>query len=222
MERAMQFMTALFGGPENTYLNAAFALGFVLVLILLGVWVLKLFARAGTTVVQRGRNRRLAVIDQVMVDPRRRLIIVRRDNVEHLILTGGPQDLLVESGIPAPEPQQLRRPPARTAPATEADIGRPAPARHAPVSRDTVDQLRDLARPSPLKPAPPLRHTSALRPVTTQQPGLIPTAPELRVDNVGSPALDSAKSEPVIGTGGSRLGGGANRFFRSFSRSDIA
>jgi flagellar biogenesis protein FliO len=42
----------------------------VLVLILLGVWVLKLFARAGTSVVSRGRNRRLAVIDQVMVDQR--------------------------------------------------------------------------------------------------------------------------------------------------------
>ncbi|HWA20273.1 MAG TPA: flagellar biosynthetic protein FliO [Devosia sp.] len=218
----MQFMTALFGGPENTYLNAAFALGFVLVLILLGVWVLKLFARAGNNVVQRGRNRRLAVIDQVMVDQRRRLLIVRRDNVEHLILTGGPQDLLVESGIPAPEPQQLRRPAVRTAPATEAEIGRPAPAPHAPVSRDTVDQLRDLARPSPLKPVAPLRHTSALRPVTRQHPGLIPTAPELRVDNVGGASSDSAKSEPVNGTGGTRLGGGANRFFRSISRSDIA
>ena len=33
----MQFLTALFGGSENTLLNAAFALGIVLVLVLFGL-----------------------------------------------------------------------------------------------------------------------------------------------------------------------------------------
>lgn len=204
MENAVQFITALFGGPQSTWLNAAFALGFVLVLIVLGVWVLKLFTRAGNSVV-RGRNRRLAIVDQVMVDSRRQLIIVRRDNVEHLLMTGGPQDLVVEAGIAPPEPAPVRRPLPRTA----AEPG-----------HEDIDRLRELARPATQPGETYLRHNGPLRPVTVQQPGLIPTGPELRVDNPSGPAIDSAKSGMSNGSGGTRLGAGRNRFFRGIGRTD--
>ena len=48
-----------------------------------------------------GRNRktRLAVMDATAVDSHRRLVLVRRDDVEHLLLIGGPTDLVVESDI---------------------------------------------------------------------------------------------------------------------------
>lgn len=46
---------------------------------------------------------RLAVVDYANVDGRRRLVLVRRDNTEHLIMTGGPVDVLIETGIAAPE-----------------------------------------------------------------------------------------------------------------------
>src|SRR5690606_6008264 len=88
----MQFLTSLFGGSENMFLTAGLALAIVLVLILIGLWVLKLFLRASTTLTG-GRNRRLFVVDSVTLDSKRQLLIVRRDNVEHVILTGGPQDL---------------------------------------------------------------------------------------------------------------------------------
>lgn len=42
---------------------------------------------------------RLGVVEQASVDSRRRLILIRRDNVEHLVLTGGPTDVLIETGI---------------------------------------------------------------------------------------------------------------------------
>ena len=42
---------------------------------------------------------RLGVSEQVMVDGRRKLVLVRRDDVEHLILTGGPVDVVIETGI---------------------------------------------------------------------------------------------------------------------------
>jgi flagellar protein FliO/FliZ len=45
---------------------------------------------------------RLGVVDHANVDSRRRLVLVRRDNVEHLIMTGGPVDVVIETGIPAP------------------------------------------------------------------------------------------------------------------------
>ena len=47
-------------------------------------------------------ERRLEVIDQANVDGRRRLVLIRRDEVEHLIMTGGPVDVVIETGIGAP------------------------------------------------------------------------------------------------------------------------
>jgi uncharacterized iron-regulated membrane protein len=45
---------------------------------------------------------RLGVSEQAAVDSRRRLVLVRRDDVEHLIMTGGPVDVLIETNIAAP------------------------------------------------------------------------------------------------------------------------
>jgi len=44
---------------------------------------------------------RLAVIDHANVDGRRRLVLIRRDDTEHLIMTGGPVDVVIETGIAA-------------------------------------------------------------------------------------------------------------------------
>jgi hypothetical protein len=41
----------------------------------------------------------LAVLDQAVVDKRRRLVLIRRDNVEHLILIGGATDVVIEPQI---------------------------------------------------------------------------------------------------------------------------
>ena len=50
-----------------------------------------------------GRSaRRLGLVESLMIDGRRRLILVRRDSSEHLILIGPGADLVVEAGIPAP------------------------------------------------------------------------------------------------------------------------
>lgn len=44
---------------------------------------------------------RLGVIEQAAVDSRRRLVLIRRDGIEHLIMTGGPVDVVIETGIQA-------------------------------------------------------------------------------------------------------------------------
>lgn len=53
------------------------------------------------TFVAGGRNRktRLAVMDATAVDSHRRLVLVRRDDIEHLLLIGGPTDVVVEREI---------------------------------------------------------------------------------------------------------------------------
>jgi flagellar biogenesis protein FliO len=232
MERSMQFMTSLFGGSAATLLNSAFALGIVLVAIVLGLWGLKLLTKA-TSRLGRDKHKRLVVVDKAMVDSKRQVVIVRRDNVEHVIMTGGPQDLVIESGVPVlePAPPQPRRAAQRPAPQPQAQpaaaAARPADiSRHAaadrPVTREEVDRLRDLARPAPLPPRPSpaqsLRHTNLLRSVT-QEAGVIPMGPSLRVDNSAGPPADSDKTGPDD-TGGPRRFVGRRGPFRSIGRRD--
>jgi hypothetical protein len=52
------------------------------------------------------RPKRVGLVEAAMIDSRRRLLLVRRDGVEHLILTGGPVDVVVETGIVPPTLQQ--------------------------------------------------------------------------------------------------------------------
>lgn len=81
---------------------AKFFIAFLVVLALIGVtaWLVRRFAanRRGSAMA-RGRQPRLAVIDAASVDGRRRLILIRRDNVEHLLMIGGPTDVVVEQNI---------------------------------------------------------------------------------------------------------------------------
>ena len=51
---------------------------------------------------KRAGRRRVEIVDVAPVDARRRLILVRRDDVEHLILLGAHEDILVESNITLP------------------------------------------------------------------------------------------------------------------------
>src|SRR2546430_17734748 len=79
-----------------------FFFAFIVVLALIGVaaWLVRRFAnsRLGANT-SRGRMPRLAVIDAAAVDGRRRLVLVRRDNIEHLIMIGGPRGPVGETNI---------------------------------------------------------------------------------------------------------------------------
>lgn len=84
------------------YLRFLFALLFVLGLIggLALVGKRFGFGHRGPTV--RGQAKRLAIVETMALDPKRRLVLVRRDGAEHLILLGTSGELVVESGIAAP------------------------------------------------------------------------------------------------------------------------
>ncbi|HET7678986.1 MAG TPA: flagellar biosynthetic protein FliO [Xanthobacteraceae bacterium] len=90
----------LFGAEVSPALK--FFIAFVIVLALIGVtaWLVRRFGaeRFGGSSA-RGRQPRLAVVDAASVDGRRRLVIIRRDNVEHLLMIGGPTDVVVEQNI---------------------------------------------------------------------------------------------------------------------------
>jgi flagellar protein FliO/FliZ len=105
---------SLFGAEMP--LAVRFFVAFLIVLGLIGAiaWAVRRFGsgRLGTSA--RGRQPRLAVIDYASVDGRRRLILVRRDNVEHLLMIGGPSDIVVEPNIvrAAPAGRDIGRAPA--------------------------------------------------------------------------------------------------------------
>jgi len=52
-------------------------------------------------VTKSASEKRLAVVETLMVGPRQRLFIVRRDNVEHLVLSTPEGASVIESGIAA-------------------------------------------------------------------------------------------------------------------------
>ncbi len=60
-------------------------------------------------------GRRMSVIEQAAIDGKRKLDLVRRDDVEHLVMTGGQVDIVIESGIGAPRSMSEARatPPLR-------------------------------------------------------------------------------------------------------------
>ncbi|MCF6326067.1 MAG: flagellar biosynthetic protein FliO [Devosiaceae bacterium] len=95
----MGFLTGLFGGETNIW-TILLALIIVIALIFFGVWILKLIFKASVTIAG-GRKRRLAMVDSLAIDNKRNIILIRRDNVEHLIMVSNTGELLIEGSIPA-------------------------------------------------------------------------------------------------------------------------
>ncbi|MGH6664831.1 MAG: flagellar biosynthetic protein FliO, partial [Pseudolabrys sp.] len=87
-------------GPDIP-LAAKFFVAFAVVLALIGLtaWLVRRFGSNRLGGNARGRQPRLAVIDAATVDGRRRLVLIRRDNVEHLLMIGGPTDVVIEPNI---------------------------------------------------------------------------------------------------------------------------
>lgn len=86
----------------GSYVQAVASLIFVIGLMLAALWVVRRYGVAGLNVARPSGRRRLALVEAMPLDGRRRLVLVRRDNTEHLLLLGGTTDLLIETGIAVP------------------------------------------------------------------------------------------------------------------------
>lgn len=146
----MGFLTSLFGGSDNLWLTVLLSLGIVVVLIVAGVWALKFLTNLSAST-GRGRTRRLHIIESTTLDQKRRLILIRRDNVEHLIMTGGAQELVVEDGIAVPPPVVRR--PARPARTVESE--RSEPAKAPPKPQSSLQRRLSLGNRRRATPQPP-------------------------------------------------------------------
>ena len=124
-----------------------------LVLLVILLLIIKLIRNLTFgTFVAGGRNRktRLAVMDATAVDSHRRLVLVRRDDIEHLLLIGGPTDVVVERDI---------RLSASRRPALTGDGGGHQPAPRPRTPQPAPAPVRQTPPPQPISAAPtPVRH----------------------------------------------------------------
>jgi flagellar protein FliO/FliZ len=87
----------------DTLVLAAAAILFVLALGALTMWAFRtFFGRTNAHGLLRPRDKRLGVVETASVDQRRKLLLVRRDDTETLVMIGGPVDLVLETCIKRP------------------------------------------------------------------------------------------------------------------------
>lgn len=86
----------------SDYLRFVAAFGFIIGLILVCAWGAR---RMGLTpqIGATENNKRLAVIETLNLDAKRKLILIRRDGKEHLLLLGE-TDMTIEGGFDAAQP----------------------------------------------------------------------------------------------------------------------
>lgn len=95
-----------------TYFRFVVVLILVIGLILGFAWVMRRFGFGGALQGALGRKRRLAIIEAMPLDNRHRVYLVRRDDVEHLVLVGPNTSHVIERAIAVtadsaePPPQQ--------------------------------------------------------------------------------------------------------------------
>jgi hypothetical protein len=145
-------------------LAAKFFIAFAVVLALIGLtaWLVRRFGanRLGGAGA-RGRQPRLAVIDAATVDGRRRLVLIRRDNIEHLLMIGGPTDLVVEPNI-------VRAVGARD---TTREQGRTEMPARANAATENSWPLQPISEPAPAAPPRPYRSPATEEPWHAPEPG---------------------------------------------------
>ncbi|MBY0428517.1 MAG: flagellar biosynthetic protein FliO, partial [Alphaproteobacteria bacterium] len=95
--------------PDDLLARMLVSLGLVLGLLGALTWAVKKYgARLGLPMVLKQGKSRLQLMDVMPLDARHRMVLVRRDDVEHLLLLGGTQPVVVETNIPpkAPSPAE--------------------------------------------------------------------------------------------------------------------
>ncbi len=187
----------------GTWVN--FFIIFLVVLALIGMinWLVRWFGanRLGGGTDRRRQPPRLAVIDSAPIDGHRTLVLIRRDNVEQLVMIGGPNDVVIEQNvvraIGAPERAQ-RAEPAPAVGVVEFSnelASREAPPRPQPMQ----SRLSSTRKPAPpLEPHPPqsVHDVGELRETLT---ALLNDFDEQRKPKPSEPELQPlAKSEAEI------------------------
>src|SRR4051794_5009795 len=169
---------------------AKFFVAFVIVLALIGLtaWLVRRFGANRLSGSSRGRQPRLAVIDAASVDSRRRLVLIRRDNVEHLMMIGGPNDVIIEPNIVRAAARDAGRDTLRAAPADALPRAVPngETAGNWPL-QPAVEPPAPAPMNAPMQMPPPRTY----RPPVADEPWTPPESPPPREPNLRARPADS-------------------------------
>jgi flagellar protein FliO/FliZ len=88
---------------SDLLLRFVVALAVVLALIAATGWVGRRYMGAGRIAAFAGKRRRLALLETLQIDGRTRLLLVRRDAAEHLIMVGATGAVVIERGVAGPQ-----------------------------------------------------------------------------------------------------------------------
>lgn len=77
------------------------ALGFVLALMGGLAYGLKRLGLAGPVNIP-GKKTRLRIVESLPLDARRRLVLIQRDTIQHLVILGASGETVIETGIDSP------------------------------------------------------------------------------------------------------------------------
>lgn len=146
----------MFGTQLAFPIRVAIAAIVIAALLGLTVLVMRRLAARSSGGERRGRSGpRLSVLDSISVDPRRRLVLIRRDEVEHLLLIGSNSDIVIEQNIGAAEAAEAA-PAAVTPPREAPSLQRPTarrPLAAAPAPAALIAEPAATGLPAP-EPAP--------------------------------------------------------------------
>lgn len=175
--------------------------------------LMKRIAGGRAAELEGGRNRvpRLGLVDSFDLDRQRKLLIVRRDNVEHLILVG-PTDVVVESNIvraasaaplrddrqPTLQPLPAQPQGASAAPAS-SPLAQPAPPIPATPQMMQAPAATPAATPATTAPVMPTAPFPIPQPVRASEPrkSTMPPPPPFGAPKRG-PAPTPQRIEPVL------------------------
>lgn len=135
---------------------------------------------------------RLAVMDVARIDEKRRLILVRRDEVEHLVLVGGQNDVLLEGSILRVRAATgtRRDEPRSTFPEFEDDVSPESAS-----GRDVAPIPVPEAKPVASRPEPRPQETVASRPLAESKSRPTPVMAPLPVPPAPTAAAETERAK---------------------------
>ncbi len=97
-------------GDAPSLFKMLFALAFVVALMGGLALLLKRLGLSGALPASKGGSR-LKLLESLPLDARRRLVLLQRDNIQHLLILGASTEIVIETGIVPPPPPPQETPP---------------------------------------------------------------------------------------------------------------
>ncbi|MBA4783012.1 MAG: FliO/MopB family protein [Rhizobiales bacterium] len=153
---------------------ASFGIALVVVLILIALFF-RLIKAMRSGALHGGQRNRLSIVEAATLEGKRRLVLVRRDDVEHLILIGGENDVVVEHNIVRRQADPARAPAPRMTAQPQQPQPAPALATAAAAQRPAIEAPLPTTAPiaKPSEPRQSLTETRSAPPAPTPAP--VPT-----------------------------------------------